>query len=198
MQSHPPRLFVKAMKLLAFAGSIRTGSYNRLLVSAAASIAREAGAEVDLADFTEFRMSGYDPQEEAATGLPAGALALKARIDAADGLIVSTPEYNNSVPGTVKNAIDWVSRARPNPWSGKHGLVLSASPGMAGGRSAAWMLRVPLEVCGMILYPEMLSLGQADQAFDDKGALKNLGMQGRLEKLVHGYVAMATALATRK
>ena len=77
-----------------------------------------------------------------------------------------------------------VSRARPQPFNGKQGLLLSASPSQAGGNRGLWALRVPLEHLGARIYPDMFSLAQAHQAFDSSGRLANAALQGRLEETI--------------
>ena len=83
--------------------------------------------------------------------------------------MISSPEYNASLPGVLKNAVDWVSRFRPQPFNERHGLLLSASPSMVGGNRGLWALRVPFEHLGARIYPDMFSLAQAHQALDDDG-----------------------------
>src|SRR5690348_14602801 len=114
------------MRLLAFAASLRKGSFNRKLLSLAVDIAREKGVEVDHADFHEFDMPLYDFDIQEREGFPAGTQRMAQRIAAADGLLIASPEYNYSLPGTLKNAIDWVSRLKPMPLRGKHGFLMSA------------------------------------------------------------------------
>ena len=155
------------MKLLAFAASLRRESLNRKLITLAVDLARDAKVEVDLADFHDFDMPLYDADLQAASGFPSGARELARRIESADGLMIASPEYNYSIPGTLKNAIDWVSRMKPMPFRGKHGVLLAASPSLVGGIRGLWALRVPLEGLGVTLYPDMFALAQAPQAFAD-------------------------------
>ncbi len=115
------------------------------------------------------------------------------RLVAADALIIASPEYNASMPGTLKNLIDWASRYRPQPFNGKQGLLLSASPSMAGGNRGLWALRVPLEHLGMRVYPDMFSLAQAHQAFDASGRLANAELQHRLEGTIDCFMELAEA-----
>jgi chromate reductase len=183
------------MKLLAFAASLRTGSWNRKLIVVAVEIATGSGAEVDLADFREFHMPIYDGDLQATTGIPAGAQELGRRVAAADGLMIASPEYNFSLPGTLKNAIDWVSRLNPMPLRGKTGLLLSASSGQVGGIRGLWQLRIPLEGLGVTLHPDMYTLPWAKEQFDEGGRLKEPERQERLEKMVGAYLAMARKLA---
>src|SRR5258705_1923799 len=121
------------MRLFTFAAALRRDSLNRKLLRLAAQAAERAGAIVDLADFHEFDMPLYDGDVEAASGVPAGAQKLRERFLGADAFMIAPPEYNFSMPGTLKNAIDWASRAQPYAWAGKPGLLMSASPSLVGG-----------------------------------------------------------------
>lgn len=183
------------MKILAFAASLRAQSLNRKLIAIAADLARARGAEVDLVDFHAFDMPLYDGDIEEKSGLPAGCIELVRRISACDGLIISSPEYNFSVPGTLKNAIDWVSRSMPVPLEGKSTLLLSASPSLVGGNRGLWALRVPLEALKTFVHPDMFSLAAAHDAFDDQGGLKDAAARDRLAALVESYLKSAQALA---
>ena len=157
------------MKLFAMAGALRKASHNRALLGIAVAIAEKNGASVDLGDLRDFDMPLYDGDLEAASGIPEGAQRLAARITAADGLLIASPEYNFSLPGVLKNAIDWLSRTRPMPLRGKRALLLSASPSLVGGNRGLWALRVPLEVLGVHVYPDMYSLAQAHEKLDANG-----------------------------
>jgi NAD(P)H-dependent FMN reductase len=183
------------MKLLAFAASLRSGSWNRKLIAAAVEIATQSGVEVDLADFHEFHMPIYDADVQRSDGIPPGAQEMGRRVTAAAGLMIASPEYNFSLPGTLKNAIDWVSRLKPMPLRGKTGLLLSASNGQVGGIRGLWQLRIPLEGLGVTLHPDMYTLPWADKQFDDQGGLKEPERQERLVKMVNAYLEMARKLA---
>ena len=183
------------MRLLAFAASLRRDSLNRKLVRVSTDLARDAGIEVDLADFHEFDMPLYDADVQAAAGFPSGARELARRIEAADGLMIASPEYNYSMPGTLKNAVDWVSRMKPMPLRGKHGFLLAASTSLVGGLRGLWALRVPLEGLGVTLYPDMFGLAQAQQAFDERDKLKDPEVQERLAKMAKGYFLMGEKLS---
>lgn len=183
------------MKILAFAASLRKDSYNRKLIRIGADIAQELGAAVELVDFHAFDMPIYDGDLQSTAGLPAGALQWIKKLETADGMIISSPEYNNSIPGSLKNAIDWVSRARPIPFKGKSALLLAASPSFAGGVRGLWQLRIPLECLGVFVYPEMFPLPSADEAFDEKGNLIDPKTPERLRRLIGAYLKAAEALA---
>lgn len=183
------------MRVFAFAASLRRDSLNRKLLRLVAATAERAGATVDLADFREFDMPLYDGDLEAASGPPPGALKLHERIAAADAFAIASPEYNFSIPGTLKNAIDWTSRIPSPAWRGKPGLLMSASPSAVGGNRALWAVRVPLECLGAQLQPDMFSLALAHQALDEAGALKDAKLQARLEKVVTAFLRTARAIA---
>jgi NAD(P)H-dependent FMN reductase len=181
------------VRVLVFAGSRRAASLNRQLASRAADLARSTGAEVDHADLREFDVPLYDGDDEAASGVPTGALELGRRLAATDAFILSSPEYNFSMPGVVKNLLDWTSRIKPGVLAGRTGLLLSASPSMVGGNRALWALRVPLESQGVRLHPDMFSLAQAHQAFDG-GHLKDAKLEARLAQLISAFLGDVAAL----
>lgn len=181
--------------MLALAASLRRGSWNRRLLDCAVGIVRARGVEVDLAEFAEFDVPLYNFDLQQAEGVPRGAQELGRRIQAADGLLIVSPEYNFSLPGTLKNLIDWVSRIRPVPLRGKHGLLLSASTSAVGGIRGLWQLRIPLEGLGVILSPDMFALAQADKAFGETGELTDPSTADRLTKMVEGYLQMGRKLS---
>ncbi|HSD20649.1 MAG TPA: NAD(P)H-dependent oxidoreductase [Anaeromyxobacter sp.] len=183
------------MKVLAFAASLRKESWNHKLVALAAEIARREGAEVDLARFAEFGMPLYDGDDDRANGLPAGALALKRRLDAAQAVLIAAPEYNYSIAGPLKNAIDWVSRARPMPWRGKSVFLLSASPSPMGGIRGLWQTRIPLEGCGALVFPDMFALAKANEAFEATGQLLDRALAEKLDRDITGFVRLAEAVS---
>jgi chromate reductase, NAD(P)H dehydrogenase (quinone) len=183
------------MTILAFAASLRRTSLNRKLITAAAELARAAGAQVDLAEFRDFELPIYDGDLEATSGLPPGGVELKRRLDLADAVMISAPEYNYSIAGSLKNAIDWVSRARPMPWRGKSIYLMSASPSPMGGVRGLWHTRVPLEGCGALVFPDMFALPHANEAFDEAGRLRDPSLTERLRRDVVGFVRLAEAVA---
>ena len=181
------------MKLLAFTSSLRSGSTNKKLVTLAAEIAVRNGVEVDLADFHDFDTPSYDGdlQEK---GFPPGTLKFANRVQSADGLLLSLPEYNFSMPGNFKNSIDWLSRIKPQPLRGKSALLLSASISAVGGIRGLWQSRVPLEGLGVFVYPDMYTLSHSEEAFDENGKLKDEKKYERLEKIVKEYLKIAPNL----
>lgn len=186
------------VNLLAFAASVRKESLNKLLIDEAVDIARECGANVQLYQFQDFDMPLYNGDLEREIILPAGAKLLCKLLMQCDGLMISTPEYNFSIPGTLKNAIDWVSRPKPSPLVGKSCFLLSASPSLVGGQRSLWHTRQPLEAIGSMVYPGMYSLPQADKAFDSAGRLNDEKRRESLRKQIGGFLQFATALVPPK
>jgi NAD(P)H-dependent FMN reductase len=165
---------------------------NRKLAALAARVAEQAGATVDHASMRDFDVPSYDGDAESAGGIPKGAEELRRRLLESDAFIVSSPEYNGSMPGVLKNVIDWTSRFRPQPFDGKHGLLLSASPSMMGGNRGLWALRMPLEHLGARIYPDMFSLAQAHKALAD-GDIADAALRGRFEKTLQAFLSLAEA-----
>jgi NAD(P)H-dependent FMN reductase len=141
-------------------------------------MAGEHGATVDLASMHDFDVPLFDGDIEADQGIPAGAQELRRRLEANDAFIVASPEYNASMSGAVKNLIDWASRFRPQPFDGRHGLLLSASPSMAGGNRGLWVLRVPLAT--------------AHKALVD-GDFADAALRGRFDATLKAFLSLAEA-----
>ncbi len=187
-----PRPPAPTVRVLIFSASLRADSLNTRLAGLAARVAREHGATVDLATMRDFDVPSYDGDVETAQGIPAGAQELQRRLTASDAFIVSSPEYNASMPGLLKNAIDWTSRFRPQPFDGRHGLLMSASPSMAGGNRGLWSLRIPLEHLGARIFPDMFSLSMAHKAFADD-RIADAALQARFEKNLEAFLSLAEA-----
>jgi NAD(P)H-dependent FMN reductase len=183
------------MQVFALAGSLRADSLNRKLLTIAIAIAEREGATVDHGALRDFELPLYDYDVEVASGPPPGALALAARITAADALLIASPEYNYSMPGVLKNAIDWISRVKPMPLRGKRALLLSASLSLVGGNRGLWALRVPLEALGVHVHPDMFSLASAHEAMQD-GALKDPLLARLLDGMVGRWVTEVTKLTS--
>jgi chromate reductase len=173
-----------AVKVLVFGASLRDNSLNDRLATMAERSVESHGATVDRASMSEFDCPSYDGDEERQGNLPEGATRLKDRLLASDGFIIVSPEYNASMPGVLKNVIDWTSRFRPQPFTRRYGMLMSASPSMSGGNRGLWSLRIPLEHLGARVYPDMFSLAQAHQAFADDGRIKDAQLQKRFDETV--------------
>ncbi|NQU69188.1 MAG: NAD(P)H-dependent oxidoreductase [Rhodospirillales bacterium] len=178
------------MKVFATAAVLRKGSFNRKLINLAANKMREDGHEVDLADFSEFDMPFYNGDIEKT---PEGALELARRISEADACVISIPEYNYSLPGILKNAMDWLSRMDNVPVAGRTMSLISASPSLVGGNRGLWQARIPLECMGAWLYPGMFSLAMAAKAFNEDGTLVDPALEERLVYVLRDYLTVTAA-----
>jgi chromate reductase len=181
------------VNFLVFKGSLRKDSLNGRLASLASQVIEQNGGNVDRAHLIDFDCPSYDGDVEAAEGIPTGAQTLRQRLLAADAVVLSSPEYNASMPGVVKNLIDWTSRFVPQPFKGKQALLMSASPSMAGGNRGLWAVRVPLEHLGTRVYPDMFSLAQAHQAFDASGRIANAKLQEWFEANIKCFMDLVEA-----
>lgn len=181
------------VRLLVFSAALRSGSLNTRLAQLASQVIGEQGGSVDLATMADFDAPSYDQDVEKSVGMPAAAQEFCRRIEASDAFVIASPEFNASMPGVLKNAIDWASRQRPQPFNGRHALLLSASPSMAGGNKGLWSLRIPLEHLGARVYPDMFSLAQAHEAFDKDGRIANATLASRFESTVISFMDLVEA-----
>lgn len=181
------------ISFLVFSASLRADSFNTRLASLVARIVEAEGGDVDVASMREFDCPSYDQDAESADGFPPGAEEFRRRIEANDAFVIASPKYNASMPGVLKNSIDWVSRIRPQPFNARRGFLLSASPSMSGGNRGLWALRVPLEHLGARVFPDMFSLAQANLAFDPDGLLINEQLGDRLESTIVAFMDLVEA-----
>ncbi len=177
------------MRILMCAAALRQESSNKKLIKVAATLAKNAQHDVDVASFSDFMLPIYDGDVEEKQGIPEVAKQFAIRMQQAQALIIASPEYNHSIPGTLKNLIDWVSRISPMPWRNQYILLLSASPSVVGGNRGLWATRIPLEYCGSFVYPDMFSLANSYQAFDQNNQLSDAKTHARLEQLLMSFIA---------
>lgn len=176
------------MKLLLIPGSLRKDSYNKKLLRAVEAHLADKSVDTTTLDLQDFPMPMYDGDLESQSGISESIQALGTHLLNADALIVSTPEYNGSIPGVLKNMVDWVSRLKPMPWPGKHLLLMGASPGALGAVRGLWHTRVPFEVLGCHVYPEMFGLSKAHEAFTPEGRLADPKTLERVSSLVDRFL----------
>jgi chromate reductase len=182
-----------SVRLLVFGASLREGSMNDMLAALAATVVAEKGGSVESAAMEDFQCPPYDLDVELSTGIPAGAQALRDKLVATDGFLIASPEYNASMPGYLKNTIDWVSRFRPQPFNGKQAFLTAASPSMTGGKIGLWALRQPLEHLGVRVYPDMFALAQAHKAFDESGRIADVNLQTWFETTIECFIDLVEA-----
>ena len=181
------------VSFLVFSASLRADSLNSRLARLAAITIEANGGIVDPTSMPGFDTPSYDSDVQDADGFPPGADRLRECIQINDAFVISAPEYNASMPGLLKNTIDWVSRFSPQPFNEKHGLLLSASPSMVGGNRGLWALRVPFEHLGARIYPDMFSLAQAHKAFDRDGRIADAQLRDRFESNIVGFMDLVEA-----
>jgi chromate reductase, NAD(P)H dehydrogenase (quinone) len=181
------------VRFLVFAATLRRDSLNGHLAELAAEVIAANGGQAQLARMADFDAPSYDFDVQASEGFPAPVERFRDALAANDAFVIASPEYNASMPGLLKNAIDWVSRYSPQPFNERHGLLMSASPSMAGGNRGLWALRVPLEHLGARVYPDMFSLAQAHQAFEAGGRVANAELQARFEHNIVGFMDLVEA-----
>jgi NAD(P)H-dependent FMN reductase len=185
MPSNPPP------RLLAFAGSARRASYNRQLLAVAVAAAQAAGATVTVLDLNEFVLPLYHGDLEDAEGQPEAAQRLVALIAAHDALLIASPEYNSQITPLLKNTLDWCSRADDDPFPGKVGAVISASPGPYGAIRSAAMAHQLLDRLGVLVIPATCNLIKAGEAFDETGQLKSERTLQQIRQVVQALVDAA-------
>lgn len=167
------------VRIALVSGSLRRGSYNTKLIRFVGSRIKEAGGvEIDEISLAELDLPMMNEDLEKEQGHPDAVLDLKRRLIAADGVIYGSPEYNGSVTGPLKNAIDWASRPREGEkqlecFKGKVAGLLGASPGKLGGLRGIRDLRMILSGIGTIVVPGDFALSAAHEAFDDDGKIKD-------------------------
>jgi chromate reductase len=182
-----------SVRLLVFAASLREGSMNDKLATLAASVAKQKGATVERATMAQFECPSYDMDVETSAGIPSGAQALHDALNSVDGFMIASPEYNASMPGVLKNTIDWASRFRPQPFNGKQAFLMAASPSMTGGKVGLWALRQPLEHLGARTYPDMFALAQAHRALDESGRIADAKLQKWFESTIDCFIDLVEA-----
>ena len=175
----------KPIIILGFAGSLRKDSYNKALLHAASGLVPK-NTKLEI-----FSLEGIPPfNQDLEDRVPQKVKKFKAKIRAADALLIATPEHNYSIPGILKNAIDWASRPLgDNSFEGKPVAVMSASPGTLGGARAQYHLRQVLVSLNMhaINRPEVI-VASADEKIDEKGNLADEKTRKKIMQLLENLV----------
>jgi chromate reductase len=179
------------VQILTFCGSLRTGSYNRMLLRAAEELAPE-GVSFSTVDIGGLPLYNEDIR---AQGFPPAVEEIRSQVRAAHALVFVTPEYNYSIPGVLKNAIDWASRPPDQPFNGKPAAIMGASPSMLGSARAQYHLR---QVC---VYLNILPINQpevfvaaANRKFDADGRLSDEPARKLVVQLMQSLVTWTLRL----
>lgn len=174
---------VNRIRVAAFSGSLRKGSYNKMLLNAAIELAPE-NLEFDVLNFADFPAFDHDLLDK---GVPGPVAEFKQKIRSADALLISTPEYNHSIPGVLKNAIDWASRPISEyPFTGKPLGIIGASTGLAGSLRAQLHLRQILFTSNDMRTPELFVQLVQDK-FDADGRVKDQKLKEHIIKFMVSF-----------
>ena len=174
------------IKVLGICGSLRKGSFNMAALRTAIEL-RPAGMTVEVADISQIPLYNEDVRQQ---GFPPPVQKLREQIAAADALLFACPEYNYSMSGVLKNAIDWASRPPDQPFAGKACAILGAAAGMAGSARAQGDLRRSMVFLDMhpLNKPEVL-IGQAQTKFDENGNLTDEAAKGFIRDMMAALAA---------
>lgn len=176
-------------RALIFAGSLRENSYNKQLAQRAAETVRKMGAQATVVDLKDFPMPFYDGDLESKEGMPKNAKKLRDLMIASDLVVISTPEYNHSIPGVLKNTLDWLSRSpegrgSTEAFKGKKFAIMSAAAGQSGGANALKHLRTVIEDCGGIVLEQQLSVPRVYEPGVLDSELVKMGLQSEIESAI--------------
>lgn len=182
-------------KILAFGGSLRSGSFNQKAATLAAEGARAAGGDVTLIALRDYPLPLFDEDLEAAEGMPENARKLKELFLSHDGLLIASPEYNSSMSAALKNAIDWVSRSTSEnepplcAFAGKKAAILAASPGGYGGARGLAALRPLLENIKVSVIEPEVTIPEAHKVINQDGSFSDEAITGKVRDLGAALVA---------
>jgi len=183
-------------KILAFAGSARQQSVNKMLVRQAASVAEQQGAIVTTIDLNDFPAPIYNGDFEEMNGVPAPMQRFKSLLASHDAFIIASPDYNGGITPLLLNVLSWASRPEGNEAPNSVFLenpvaIMTASPGGLGGIRAVSGLRDTLADLGCMPIPGFITLGNAFEAFDDNGRLKSAQIAELLTALMARLIAVS-------
>jgi len=187
----------KNLSVISICGSLRSGSYNGIVQRALPALAPEGLMVRPAPSFSEFPL--YNADVQTASGFPGPVNALADAIRAADGVIIVTPEYNFSIPGGLKNAIDWVSRVQNQPFAGKPIALQSASPGpLGGGRVQYDLRRAMVFLDAFVLNKPEIFIGSCASKLDDKtGEIKDEATRNFIKQQLTAFAAFIERVAVK-
>ena len=182
------------LRILVFAGSIRSGSFNVALAQAANKVLAEMGAETTMISLGDYALPLVDEDLKSDRGVPENAVKLARRLAAHDGLFIASPEYNSSIPPLLKNAVDWISLAPRDikPYAGLTVALGAASNGALGGIRGLYHLRSVLMNVGAQIITEQAGISRAASAFGEDGLPVDERQRGMLENTCRSLLENAT------
>lgn len=185
--------------ILAFAGSARSGSFNRKLLEFVAELARERGAAVTTVDLRDFPLPIYDGDLEVSDGIPAAAESFYQLLKSHAGFLIACPEYNSSITPLLKNTIDWASRPRAGDpplaaFQGKVAGLVATSPGALGGLRGLVHVRAILGNIGVHVIPSQVAVGRAGESFDTQGRVVDEASLKMLDRFADELTQTVTRL----
>ena len=185
------------LSVISICGSLRSGSYNGIVQRALPGLAPEGLVVLGAPSFADFPL--YNADIQAASGFPAPVNALADAIRAADGVIIVTPEYNFSIPGGLKNAIDWVSRLQNQPFAGKPIALQSASPGpLGGGRVQYDLRRAMVFLDAFVLNKPEIFIGSCASKLDEKtGEIKDETTRNFIKQQLAAFATFIARVAVK-
>jgi chromate reductase, NAD(P)H dehydrogenase (quinone) len=173
------------LKVVGFSGSLRRGSLNSAALRALTALV-PADLAIDIFDLSPIPL--YNDDLRTKEGYPEGVQSFRDALKAADGVLIATPEYNYSIPGVLKNAIDWASRPPEQPFDGKPIAILGASPGALGSARAQYHLRQCfIYLNGRVMNRPEVMIGAANSKFDADGNLTDQGTADFLKKFLAAF-----------
>lgn len=184
------------LRIVTICGSLRSGSYNRRLLTLTEDILKKLDVEVDSLDLREFEMPIYDGDYEQEHGIPETVWKLKSRLAASHGIIIASPEYNAGVPPVLKNAIDWSSRGESPPWPAKIVGLMGVSAGAWGTVRMMPQLRETLVMLGATVISRQINVPHAGSVWDESGSLLDGKLADRVEKFCRELVRVVSRLKT--
>lgn len=184
-----------SLHVLGIAGSLRRGSYNGAVLRAAATELAPEGMHIERFDLSPIPLYNEDVRQ---SGYPPAVAGLRARIADADAVLIVTPEYNYSIPGVLKNAIDWASRPPDQPFNGKPVALMGASPGRLGTARAQYHLRQSLlSLNAMVLNKPEVMIAGVNKLLDEEGRLTDETTADFVRQLLSGLAEWTRTLQAR-
>ena len=182
------------MKIAILPGSLRKPSLNKKLGRAVEKILTDLKHEARFLDLKDFEISFYDGDVESEKGIPQDVTKLNDSIKSCQAFIIVSPEYNRSIPGVLKNALDWMSRIKSHCLDQKPILLMGASPGPFGAAFSLLAMQTSLSRLGSYVYPENFTLPKADQAFTLNGDLSDEKTAERIKLLIEKFIKYSEKL----